>query len=115
MARLWALMLVLVAAPQGMAGTVIVRDSREPFDAFAVRDAFKEQKAWQQTLANEQQIRILQALPVSCILVPSPRPEPRHQGHGGRDYQCGQHYYRPFQYQGRELYIGISPPSSGSQ
>ncbi|WP_240778754.1 hypothetical protein [Shewanella sp. SNU WT4] len=101
-----------LASSTAYAGKVVVHDATEPFDAFAVRNALREEKQWQQTLAFERQLKILQDLPINCVLVAPRRPEPRASSHNSanRDYQCGQQFYRPYQYQGKELYIGIPAP-----
>lgn len=51
------------------AGTVIVRKSSQPFDAFAVRDELQQQHEWQELLRQQQQLSILQSLPLTCIAV----------------------------------------------
>ncbi|WP_372847447.1 hypothetical protein [Shewanella sp. Scap07] len=80
------------------AGQVVVRKSSEPFDAFAVRDQVKQQHEWQEALRYQQQIQILQSLPLGCVFLPI------------RYYRCGHIYYRPYQYQQQDVYIQVDPP-----
>ena len=83
------------------AGEVIVNRSSEPFDAFAVRDQVLKDFEWQESLRRQQQIQILQALPSGCVTVMKPY----------RHFTCGEHNYRPYDYQQRELYIEVDRPS----
>lgn len=83
-----------------MAGQVIVTRSSEPFDAFAVRDQVLKDFEWQESLRRQEQIQILQALPIGCVVVIKPY----------RHFSCGESAYRPYQYQQRELYIKVDPP-----
>ncbi|GIU10438.1 hypothetical protein [Shewanella glacialipiscicola] len=83
-----------------VAGEVIVNRSSEPVDAFAVRDQVLKDFEWQESIRRQQQIQILQALPLGCITVIRPY----------RYFSCGEHHYRPYNYQQRELYIEIDPP-----
>lgn len=78
-----------------VAGEVIVNRSSEPVDAFAVRDQVLKDFEWQESIRRQQQIQILQALPLGCITVIRPY----------RYFSCGEHHYRPYNYQQRELYI----------
>ncbi|WP_418357469.1 MULTISPECIES: hypothetical protein [Shewanella] len=86
------------------AGTIVVRKSSEPFDAFAVRDDVLQHHQWQQITRQQQQLIILQALPLDCIAVDA----------AYLYFHCGQQYYRPYQYQDQQLFIQIDPhqPSS---
>ncbi|MGE6436514.1 hypothetical protein [Shewanella baltica] len=84
-----------------LAGEVIVNRSSEPVDAFAVRDQVLKDFEWQESLRRQQQIQILQALPLGCITVMKPY----------RYFTCGEHHYRPYHYQQRELYIEVDRPS----
>ncbi|GGP45989.1 hypothetical protein [Shewanella saliphila] len=81
------------------AGTVIVRKSSQPFDAFAVRDELQQQHEWQELLRQQQQLSILQSLPLTCIAVKR----------AFLYFNCGQHHYRPYQYQDQQLFIEIDP------
>jgi len=83
------------------AGEVIVNRSSEPVDAFAVRDQVLKDFEWQESLRRQQQIQILQALPSGCVTVMKPY----------RHFTCGEHNYRPYDYQQRELYIEVDRPS----
>ncbi|MDR6962368.1 hypothetical protein [Shewanella putrefaciens] len=83
-----------------MAGQVVVTRSSEPFDAFAVRDQVLKDFEWQESLRRQEQIQILQALPIGCVVVIKPY----------RHYSCSESVYRPYQYQQRELYIKVDPP-----
>jgi len=86
------------------AGQVVVRKSSEAFDAFAVRDQVLREHEWREALRMQQQINILQSLPVGCI--PMVRPYAY--------FSCGGNFYRPYQYQNKELYIQIDPLDSES-
>ncbi|AQS39669.1 hypothetical protein Sps_04584 [Shewanella psychrophila] len=79
------------------AGQVVVRKSSEPFDAFAVRDQVLRDHEWQEALRMQQQIQILQALPAGCILLSRPYAY----------YSCHGLFYRPYQYQKRDVYIQV--------
>ena len=87
------------------AGQVVVRKSSEPFDAFAVRDQVLLENEWREAVRMQQQIQILQALPMACT--PFSRPYVY--------YRCNGHFYRPYQYQNKELYIEVDDirPTSG--
>lgn len=87
------------------AGQVVVRKSTdEPFDAFAVRDQVLLEHEWQEALRMQQQIQILQSLPLGCVLV----------AHPYRYYRCRGQYFRPYDYQGGEVYIQVDPLSNDS-
>ncbi|AVV85284.1 hypothetical protein [Shewanella putrefaciens] len=90
---------ILLAMPV-VAGEVAVTRSSEPFDAFAVRDQVLKDFEWQESLRRQEQIQILQALPIGCVLMTKPY----------RHFSCGESTYRPYQYQQRELYIKVDPP-----
>jgi hypothetical protein len=62
----------LLLSAASYAGTVVVRQSSTPFDAFAVRDSVLQQHEWQELLRQQQQIMILQSLPIGCLAVTSP-------------------------------------------
>jgi hypothetical protein len=92
----------LLLSATSHAGTVVVRQSSTPFDAFAVRDLVLQQHQWQELLRQQQQITILQSLPIGCLAVTSPF-----------DYfSCGHQFYRPYEYQDRQIFIQIDPPVS---
>ncbi len=82
-----------------LAGQVVVRKSTEAFDAFAVRDQVLREHEWQEALRMQQQINILQSLPMGCMLMARPY----------NYYSCGGNFYRPYQYQNEEIYIQIDP------
>lgn len=86
------------------AGEVVVRKSSEPFDAFAVRDQVLQDHQWREALRMQQQLIILRALPLGCVLVPTPY----------RYFHCGAHFYRPYRdgESNDELYIEIDPPEA---
>jgi hypothetical protein len=92
---------VLLSA-NSQSGTVVVRSSSEPFDAFAVRDLVLQHHQWQESLRQQQQINILQSLPLGCVAVKLPFAY----------FSCGQQFYRPYQYQDKPVYIQIDPPIS---
>ena len=86
-------------------GQVVVRKSSEPFDAFAVRDQVLKDHQWQEMLRMQQQIQILQALPIGCVAIPRPY----------RHFSCGDFYYRPYTNpttgsSDDEVFIQIDPP-----
>lgn len=98
--RLGGILLIAVAT-NAAAGQVVVRKSSEPFDAFAVRDEVQRLHQWQEALRFQQQLQILQALPLGCV--PLVRPY--------RHFSCQGLYYRPYSYQNKELFIQIDPPN----
>lgn len=85
-----------------IAGQVVVRQSSEHFDAFAVRDQVQQDHQWQEILRMQQQLQILQALPSGCLPVAIPY----------RYFNCSGNAYRPYPYQDQEVFIKIDPPSS---
>ncbi|WP_434930421.1 hypothetical protein ACRWQM_14335 [Shewanella sp. HL-SH5] len=87
------------------AGQVVVRKSSEQFDAFAVRDQIAKEFEWQEALRMQQQIEILQALPVGCIPFALPY----------RYFSCNGFAYRPYDYKNKELFIKIDPPKHPAQ
>jgi hypothetical protein len=92
---------VLLSA-NSYSGTVVVRPSSQAFDAFAVRDLVFQQHQWQELLRQQQQINILQSLPLGCVAVTLPFDH----------FSCGLQSYRPYQYQDKPVYIQIDPPMS---
>ncbi len=84
-----------------LAGQVGVTRSDEPFDAFAVRDQVLKDYEWQESLRRQEQIQILQALPLGCIAQVKPYPY----------FTCGQNNYRPYRYQQQDVYIKVDPPA----
>ncbi|QFU21511.1 hypothetical protein FM038_004680 [Shewanella eurypsychrophilus] len=93
-----SLALLLFVLPSYVdAGQVVVRKSSEPFDAFAVRDQVLREHEWQEALRMQQQIQILQALPVGCILMARPYAY----------YSCQGSFYRPYQYKNKDVYIQV--------
>ncbi|MCL2917983.1 hypothetical protein [Shewanella litorisediminis] len=104
--RLQSLLAVMVLTSLGAsAGQVVVRKSDEAFDAFAVRDQLAREHQWQEALRAQQQLEILQSLPLGCVLVPSPY----------RHFSCKGFFYRPYPWQGRELYISVPNPEAEPQ
>ncbi|GGB56689.1 hypothetical protein K8B83_19750 [Shewanella inventionis] len=93
------LIIGLFMSSQAEAGSVVVRKSSQPFDAFAVRDELQQQHEWQELVRQQQQLSILQSLPLSCIAVKG----------AFLYFNCGQHQYRPYQYQDQQLFIEIDP------
>ncbi|ASF15745.1 hypothetical protein FJD32_019620 [Shewanella sp. LC6] len=90
----------LLALPT-FAGQVVVTRSDKPFDAFAVRDQVLKDNEWQESLRRQEQIQILQALPLGCIVQMQPY----------RYFRCGQDNYRPYRYQQQDVYIKVDPPA----
>jgi hypothetical protein len=99
---LLTLVLASLCMPNASAGTVVVRKSSEPFDAFALRDELAKQHQWQESLRHEQQLTILRSLPLGCLLIETPF----------EYYTCAGQAYRQYQYQGEALYIQIPFPAS---
>ncbi|WP_372871443.1 hypothetical protein [Shewanella sp.] len=91
---------ILSLAIPALAGQVVVRSSDEPFDAFAVRNELARQHEWQEALRAEQQLKILERLPIGCILRPTPY----------RHFHCDGLFYRPYQWRDKELYISVPNP-----
>jgi hypothetical protein len=94
----WVIPLVVLSCIVN-AGTVVVRKSSEEFDAFAVRNEVLLQHEWQELIRQQQQLNILQSLPLNCISVETTY----------LYFQCGQHRYRPYQYQDQQLFIEVDP------
>jgi len=94
---------VLMSA-KSHSGTVVVRPSSTPFNAFAVRDRVLQQDQWQESLRQQQQIIMIQSLPLGCLAVRLPFAY----------FSCGQQFYRPYQYRDKPVYIQIDPPMSDS-
>lgn len=90
------------ATSQAFAGQVVVRKSSEPFDAFAVRDQVAKDHQWREALRMQQQIEILQALPVGCLPLAKPY----------RYFNCNGLSYRPYEYKNQDLFIQIDPPET---
>ncbi|MCL1051574.1 hypothetical protein L2755_18340 [Shewanella abyssi] len=95
-----SLLLLFTYCLPAVAGQVVVRKSSEPFDAFAVRDQVLADHEWQEMLRFQQQIQILQALPVGCLPIATPY----------RYFTCRGQFYRPYEYQNKQLYIEIDQP-----
>lgn len=100
-----ALLFVAGFAHAAAAGQVVVRKSSEPFDAFAVRDKVLLEHEWKEALRMQQQIQILQALPLACT--PYSRPYIY--------YRCNGLFYRPYQYKNKELYIQVDDVMPASE
>lgn len=98
---LLSLVFVGLCMPNAYAGTVVVRKSSEPFDAFALRDELAKQHQWQESLRHEQQLTILRSLPLGCLVIETPF----------EYYTCAGLAYRQYQYQDEALYIEIPVPS----
>lgn len=99
------LLLTMLLSLGATAGQVVVRKSDEAFDAFAVRDQLAREHQWQEAIRAQQQLDILQSLPLGCMLVPSPY----------RYFSCNGLFYRPYLWQGRELYISVPNPEAEGQ
>lgn len=99
------LVLTMLLSVWAFAGQVVVRKSDEAFDAFAVRDQLAREHQWQEAIRAQQQLDILQSLPLGCVLVPQPY----------RYFSCNGLFYRPYLWQGRELYISVPNPKAGRQ
>jgi hypothetical protein len=97
-----SIIVVLFGMQNAYAGTVVVRKSTETFDAFALRDELAKQHQWQEGLRHEQQLTILRALPLGCLVIEAP----------SEYYTCAGLAYRQYQYQDEALYIQIPSPAS---
>lgn len=91
------------------AGDVIIHDKSQPYDPFAVRDKKKADHQWQQQQQLQQQIQLIQSLPVGCLLIAMPF----------KHYRCGGQFYRPIPPIGSDTdrkvqpqYQLISPPQN---
>lgn len=96
---LGGILCALIGLP-ALAGQVVVTRSNEHFDAFAVRDQVLKDYEWQESLRRQEQIQILQALPLGCIVQMQPY----------RYFRCGQDNYRPYRYQQQDVFIKVDPP-----
>lgn len=102
-AKVAVVLVALLLPTMADAGQVVVRKSTDPeFDAFAVRDEVLKQHDWQEALRRQEQLQILQSLPLGCLMLPTPY----------RYYSCGGLFYRPYQQGENTLYIQIDPPST---
>ncbi|WP_338591785.1 hypothetical protein VXM60_03925 [Shewanella khirikhana] len=101
--RMMPVMFVLGLTLPAHAGQVVVRNSDEPFDAFAVRDELARQHDWQEAIRAQQQLQILERLPVGCLLLPTPY----------RHFRCDGLFYRPYPWHDKELYISVPNPQQG--
>ena len=84
--KTWMLLLSCFYTCWAVAGDIKVHDKTEPFDPFAVRDAKKADHEWQERQRAQQQLELLDALPLGCVLLVRPF----------KHYRCGDLYYRPF-------------------
>lgn len=98
--RLSFIVIAVLLSASATAGEIIISRSSDPVDVFAVRDQVLKDFGWQESLRRQQQIQILQALPSGCVTIIKPY----------RHFSCGEHNYRPYDYQQRELYIEIDQP-----
>ncbi|WP_265436831.1 hypothetical protein [Aeromonas media] len=97
-------LLILLSLP-ALAGQVIVNQGMSTADTFALRDQLAREHEWQEWLRFQQAVKWLEVLPVNCDLV----------GGAGREYRCGDNYYRPYRQNGRDLYIQGDPPGQSPQ
>ncbi|GGY97813.1 MULTISPECIES: hypothetical protein [Shewanella] len=97
----WYVLMAFLWSVSVNAGQVVVRDASEPFDAFAVRAELMRQHEWQEQLRNQQQLQILQVLPLGCLQLTTPYVH----------FHCGASWYRPYSYLGQQIYIAIPRPS----
>ncbi|NKF51326.1 hypothetical protein G3R49_12240 [Shewanella sp. WXL01] len=95
-----ALAVMTLSMSKAYAGQVVVRKSSEPFDAFAIRDHVRELHQWKESIRFQEQIKIIQSLPVGCITVVTPY----------RYYHCGLNFYRPYEYKGITHFVQVDPP-----
>ncbi|WOT05911.1 hypothetical protein [Shewanella youngdeokensis] len=96
-----AALLLICYSLSAIAGQVVVRKSSEPFDAFAVRNQVLADFEWQASLQLQDQINILQALPLGCLPMMTPYPY----------FNCHGHFYRPLVHEEKQLYIQIDQPA----
>ncbi|QUN06568.1 hypothetical protein KDN34_03675 [Shewanella yunxiaonensis] len=83
------------------AGQVIVKSDVSPEEIFAIRDELKQQHEWQEFLRNQQQIQLIQTLPLGCRSFHTPYVH----------YRCNGFSYRAYQFRGRQGYIGVPTPT----
>lgn len=95
----WIIVLSGLLSLPAMAGQVIVNKGMSIADTFALRDQLAREHEWQEWLRYQQAIKWLEVLPVNCELMSQP----------GGGYRCGGDYYRPYQKDGREIYIQGNP------
>ena len=93
------ILLLLLAALPAAAGQVIVNQGMSIEDTFALLDKLAREHEWQEWLRFQQAIKWLEVLPVNCELMSQP----------GGGYRCGSNHYRPYQQDGREIYIQGDP------
>ncbi|WP_440894492.1 hypothetical protein [Aeromonas dhakensis] len=98
MKRITPLLLLLATLPAA-AGPVIVNQGMSSADTFALRDKLAKEHEWQEWLRFQQAIKWLEVLPVNCELM----------SEAGGSYRCGGNYYRPYQQDGRDIYIQGDP------
>ena len=91
-------LLMLLSLPT-LAGQVIVNQGMSTADTFALRDQLAREHEWQEWLRFQQAIKWLEVLPVNRELMSQP----------GGGYRCGSNHYRPYQQDGREIYIQGDP------
>ncbi|MFM5831052.1 hypothetical protein ACET54_11690 [Aeromonas veronii] len=95
----WIIVLSGLLSLPAMAGQVSVNKGMSVADTFALRDQLAREHEWQEWLRYQQAIKWLEVLPVNCELMSQP----------GGAYRCGGDYYRPYQKDGREIYIQGNP------
>lgn len=95
----WIIVVSGLLSLPAMAGQVIVNQGLSIGDTFALRDQLAREHQWQEWLRYQQAIKWLEVLPVNCELMSQP----------GGGYRCGSDYYRPYQKDGREIYIQGNP------
>lgn len=98
-----SLFMIILLAIMGnaVAGKVVVRKSSDPeFDVWAMKQELIEQNAWNEALRQQQILNWVYSIPAGCFAHARPY----------RYYACNNQFWRPYNYQGEQLYIQIDPP-----
>lgn len=84
------------------AGQVTVTKSSEPqVDVWQLKQQLHQQHLWREAMRQQQNLFWISQLPIGCLVLPKPV----------NYFQCGQVFYRPYLYQGEQIYIQVDPPS----
>ncbi|GLP95645.1 hypothetical protein [Paraferrimonas sedimenticola] len=69
----WSLAVIMTVlfCTSVQAGSVVVRNTNQDYDAFAVRDEKKRQYQRQEAIRLQQSLRIVRAVPLGCVIYPN--------------------------------------------
>ncbi|MCM2678736.1 hypothetical protein [Echinimonas agarilytica] len=96
------IILMIVTAPT-VAGKVVVRKSSDPeFDPWALKKELIQHNAWQESMRQQHILNWVYSLPAGCYLYASPY----------RYYGCGGQYWRPYEYQNKQIFVEIDAPAN---